>query len=154
MGGDAMTNDPLRRFEAEHQEALGELKRLEAAILALEAGGAATPHLDVVREVHAILTTTVREHNENEESALFPLLEGLAPSELFEEEHRTLRSLELALGRALDGAAPEQRVIAPAREIVELLRGHISREDEVLFPMARALLGAEGLALVARRLGE
>lgn len=33
-----MTTDPLRQFEAEHQEALGVLKRLEAAALALQAG--------------------------------------------------------------------------------------------------------------------
>jgi hemerythrin-like domain-containing protein len=43
-------------------------------------------------------------------------------------------------------------IAATALAIVELLRAHITREDEVLFPMARTLLGAEGLAAVARRL--
>ena len=147
-----MTTDPLRQFEAEHEEALGVLQRLDAAALALEAGEAAAPHLAAVRAVHAILTTKIRKHNDDEEWGLFPLLEGLAPSELFEDEHRKLRNLEEELGRALDGPAPGQRVVPPALEIVELLRAHIAREDEVLFPMARALLGAEGLAEVARRL--
>lgn len=149
-----MTTDPLRQFEAEHQEALGVLKRLETAALALEAGEADAPHLATVREVHAILATKIRKHNDDEEWGLFPLLEGMAPSELFEQEHRQLRGLEEELRRALDGPAPGQRVVPPALEIVELLRAHIAREDEVLFPMARALLGPEGLALVARRLGE
>ena len=148
-----MTIDPLQRFEAEHREALGVLKQLEAAALALQAGAAAAPHLATVREVHAILTSNVRKHNDDEEWGLFPLLEGMAPCELFEEEHRKLRTLEEELGLALDGPAPGQRVVPPALEIVELLRAHIAREDEVLFPMARALLGPEGLVLVARRLG-
>jgi hemerythrin-like domain-containing protein len=39
-----------------------------------------------------------------------------------------------------------------ARGIVELLRDHIQREEEVLFPMARSLLGDEGLKVAAMRL--
>jgi hemerythrin-like domain-containing protein len=39
-----------------------------------------------------------------------------------------------------------------ARGIVELLRAHIQREEEVLFPMARSLLGDEGLKVAAMRL--
>jgi hemerythrin-like domain-containing protein len=36
---------------------------------------------------------------------------------------------------------------------VDLLRAHIQREDEVLFPLARELLGVEGLAKAAGLLG-
>jgi hemerythrin-like domain-containing protein len=147
-----MTSDPLNRFEAEHREALATLRRLEEAALALEGGAAPEPHLDTIREVHTILTTAVRAHNQNEEAALFPLLEDLAPSTVFVREHSELRALEQRLGRELDGPRSEQVVVAIAFAIVELLRAHIAREDEVLFPMARALLGAEGLAAVARQL--
>jgi len=35
--------------------------------------------------------------------------------------------------------------------IVQLLRSHISKEDNVLYPMARQFLGEEGLAEVARK---
>ena len=147
-----MTSDPLQRFEAEHQEALGALQRLEGAALAIEGGAAPEPHLDTMREVHTILTTAVRAHNQNEEAALFPLLEDVAPSTVFVQEHSELRALERRLGRELDGPRSEQAVVAIALAIVELLRAHIAREDEVLFPMARALLGAEGLAAVARQL--
>jgi hemerythrin-like domain-containing protein len=40
-----------------------------------------------------------------------------------------------------------------AHALVDLLKAHIQREDDVLFPMARALLGAEGLARAAELLG-
>jgi hemerythrin-like domain-containing protein len=152
VGGDPVTGDPLRRLEAEHRDALAALLRLELAALALEHGAPPEPHLDTVREVLAILTTAVRAHNDSEEAALFPLLADQAPSAVFVDEHRELRALEQRLARELDGPRDRQALAATALAIVELLRAHIAREDEVLFPMARALLGAEGLAAVARRL--
>jgi len=152
VGGDTVTDDPVIRFERVHREALGALRRLETAALALEGGAAPGSHLETVREAHTILTSAVRAHNENEEAALFPLLEDMAPSSLFVHEHGELRALEERLARALDGPGPEQAVVPVAFAIVELLRAHIAREDEVLFPMARTLLGPAGLAAVARRL--
>ena len=147
-----MTGDPLEKFEAEHRQALGALRRLERAALAIEAGAAPGPELDTVREVHTILTTAVRAHNDNEEAALFPLLADLAPSAVFVQEHHELRALEQRLGSELDDGQSEQAIVATALAIVELLRSHIAREDEVLFPMARELLGADGLDAVARQL--
>ena len=147
-----MTGDPLERFQAEHRQVLDALQRLEQAALAIESGAARGPELDTIREVHAILTTTVRAHNENEEAALFPLLADLAPSAVFVQEHHELRALEQRLGRELEDEQSEQAVVATALAIVELLRSHIAREDAVLFPMARELLGADGLDAVARQL--
>lgn len=144
--------DPLRRLEAEHRDALAALARLEQAAAALEAGEAAAPHLAVAREVYDLLTTAVRRHNENEERALFPVLGEDAPTHFFEEDHRVLRSLEHQLAAALAAPDAATRVAPVARTIVDLLCGHIQREDEVLFPMARVLLGSEGLARVAARL--
>lgn len=144
--------DPLKRFGAEHQEVLQALTRLERAAAALEAGEAVGAQLAVIREVHEVLTTTVRRHNENEESALFAVLPEEAPLAFFEEEHRALRSLESELGAALASSDAPARVPPVARTIVALLRAHIQREDEVLFPMARVLLGSSGLAAVAARL--
>jgi hemerythrin-like domain-containing protein len=152
MGRDAVTGDPLRRLEAEHRDALAALRKLELAALALEAGAPPDPHLDTVREVLTILTTAVRAHNESEEAALFPVLGDHAPSAVFVDEHRELRGLEQRLGRELGEPRSVRAIAATALAIVELLRAHITREDEVLFPMARTLLGAEGLAAVARRL--
>lgn len=153
MGYRTMIEDPLVRFAMEHEQALAALDRLERAATALAHGDPAEPHLRTVREVCETLTTTVREHNENEERALFPLLGDDAPCEPFRQEHVTLRELELRLAAALEGPTPERDIPPVARALVDLLRVHVQREDEVLFPKARALLGSEGLERAARLLG-
>lgn len=148
-----MKGDPLVRFEAEHQEALLVLGRLEGAALALRRGGDAAPYLAATLEAHAFLAGAVRAHNDNEERALFPLLGDDAPTAIFIEEHQQLRGLEVELARAArqgDAAA----TAAVALELVELLRAHIAREDDVLFPMARERLGPAGLAQVAAQLDD
>ncbi|HEX9728657.1 MAG TPA: hemerythrin domain-containing protein [Gemmatimonadales bacterium] len=146
--------DPLKRFEAEHDEALGVLASLEAAAAALDdhdpsKAGAA---LQQVREAHAFLSTAVRAHNDNEERALFAELGDDAPTGVFHAEHVALRTLERDLAVAIDVAEPARTVPAIARELVALLRAHIERENAVLFPMARERLGRDGLARVASRL--
>jgi hemerythrin-like domain-containing protein len=146
-----MSADPIRRFEEEHEVALAALDRLEAAAEALRGGAPAEPHFATAREVHGLLCGAVRRHNEDEERALFPVLGEDAPLGPFLEEHETLWKLEEDLATAI-GRADRERVARLALDIVDLLRTHIRRENDVLFPMARALLGAEGLAIVARKL--
>ena len=150
MTSNAPASDPLTRFEDEHHHALGELERLERAAEGLEDGEDSTEHLETMRQIHTFLSTAVREHNENEERALFPLLGDEAPTTVFEEEHVRLRGLERELREALDGPHPAERAPTIALALVDLLRGHIDRENHVLFPMARGLLGPEGLARVER----
>ena len=148
-----MSGDPLQRFEREHEEALAALVALERAAEGLRGPGDMATHFAAAREAHAFLVGPVKTHNENEELALFPELDDEAPTALFEEEHLALWRLEAELERALQ-LADAGRVAAAGLEIVDLLRAHIARENEVLFPMARELLGPEGLARVARRLEE
>jgi len=146
-----VSEDPLRGFEAEHREALAELAQLEEAALGLRAGGDTARHLDTAARVLRVLSTAVRAHNEAEERALFPLLDDDPTVPVFVAEHRQLRALEEELAAGLDSGSP-QRVAGIALHIVDLLRAHIEREDLMLFPSARAALGPEGLAEVARRL--
>ena len=94
----------------------------------------------------------MRRHNEAEERALFPFIEDALPAALFVEEHVRLRAFEEALDAALAGGDPARQAVEPALELVALLREHIDRENNVLFPAARALLGTDGLVMVARRL--
>jgi hemerythrin-like domain-containing protein len=143
--------DPIRRFEEEHEVALAALDRLENAAEALRTGAPGDPHFATAQEVHGLLCGAVRQHNEDEERALFPVLGEDAPLGPFLEEHETLWRLEEDLATAID-RADRERVARVALDIVDLLRTHIRRENDVLFPMARALLGAEGLAIVARKL--
>ncbi len=146
--------DPIQRFEEEHQHALGELEKLEDAARALAAGAPSDvedAQLEAVRAAHEFLSTAVREHNENEELALFSVLGEEAPTEPFVEDHVALRAMERRLLSAIDARDPTE-IAAAGLAIVDVLRDHIDREDNALFPMARELLGPEGLLEVARRL--
>jgi hemerythrin-like domain-containing protein len=146
-----LSDDALARFEEEHRVALAALERLEQAALALRSAEPAERHLAVVGDVLMLLQGAVREHNEAEERALFPLLGAEAPLGPFLEDHQALWDLEATLEIALRGG-DRRRAADVALEIVDLLRSHILRENEVLFPMARVLLGPDGLAAVAHAL--
>jgi len=151
--------DPLARFEAEHREALGELDLLEEVVDALDAGESLDQHAMKAQVVLSFLEGTLQRHNQTlqrhnhcEEQALFPLIEGQAPTAAFADDHTRLRALEEELEEALDPPEDCVAVVKTCRQIIDILRDHIEREDKVLFPMARKLLGAEGLARVAERI--
>jgi hemerythrin-like domain-containing protein len=107
-------------------------------------------------EFLAFLRGELEEHLALEEAALFPVLAGCVPElragplAVMEAEHQELRNLVAELADALrtHAAAPAARVL---RVLVVLLRGHIDKEDHVLFPVAQRLLTAAELAEVARR---
>ena len=147
-----MHTDPIARFEEEHQEMRRALDRLEVAAAALEQGDAPASALRTAGDVCSFLATFVLQHYENEERALFREITEEAPVTPFLEEHRTLRRLETDLEAALNGPTPDRDVPPVARALVPLLREHIERENEILFPMARGILGPDGLVQAARRL--
>ena len=147
-----MSRDPFQILEAEHQEALEALLRLEHAAQALAQHSAGAEDRETVRSVLEVLMTSVKDHNEKEEEALFPLLGDDAPTMIFEDEHRRLWALELDLQLALQRPAPDTQIARLSLEIVELLREHIARENEVLFPVARSILGPEGISALGRRI--
>jgi hemerythrin-like domain-containing protein len=148
-----VSGDPLARFEREHEEALAALAALERAAEGLRGPGDPARDFATARAAHAFLAGPVKSHNENEERALFPELGDDAPTVPFADDHVALWRLEEELEQALR-AEDSERAAAAGLEIVDLLRAHIARENEVLFPLARERLGAEGLARVARRLEE
>jgi hemerythrin-like domain-containing protein len=92
-------------------------------------------------------------HHHKEEGVLFeaivasglPASEGPIPVMLMEHEQgraltRSLRDAARRLGEGDTTAAPQ--VVANARRYVALLRDHIMKEDEILFPMANERLTA------------
>ncbi len=93
-------------------------------------------------------------HHHKEEEALFPALvargmpkEG-GPVGVMLMEHdegrRLIRELDAAVGRLAGGDREAAADVGEAvREYVALLRGHIDKENGVLFPMADRLLTAE-----------
>jgi hemerythrin-like domain-containing protein len=131
----------------QHQDVLDRLAEVDAGLLA---GGALN-----LAAFTAFLDGEVRAHFTLEEEALFPIMArhlgtGQGPLAVMDAEHAAFRDLLRALQDALaDGDTPGQR--AAAAEIIDLLRGHIHKEDHVLFPMATHVLSAEEQQEVDRR---
>lgn len=95
-----------------------------------------------------------RFHHAKEEDVLFVELvhngmpEKNSPIEAMHMEHDQgrafVRSLETAAQRALNGEEGQLPVIAEnARGYATLLRGHIDKEDQILYPLAERVLPAE-----------
>ena len=102
-------------------------------------------------------------HHEDEELSLFPRLRAvahLAPLlATLEEEHRLHESVYAELSKLVQGfgdegpeAADERRLHALAKQLADVYRAHILREEEELFPAARASLAANVLEEVAKEM--
>jgi len=94
-------------------------------------------------------------HHEKEEQLLFLELEraGLprdfGPTSCMREEHQRGRAGRARMLAAVHSRDP--RALASAvRGYVDLLRQHIDKEDQVLFPMAREMLPADAVARLQR----
>jgi len=134
----------------QHADVLTQLTSVEATL-------ATNNHADL-SAFATYLEHDIAQHFTIEEDALFPLLErslGLqqGPLAVMLAEHEEFRALVQALRDAVQAANHEaQRV--HARAVIELLRGHIAKEDHVLFPMALRILNADELVEVDRRAGD
>lgn len=94
-------------------------------------------------------------HHGKEEDLLFPELEARGmpkdsgPIAVMLFEHRQGRALVAQMAEALDGARagetePLARFENAARAYIQLLRGHIHKEDNVLFNMADFMFDTSG----------
>lgn len=132
----------------EHEVILRALAVLERAGERL-AAGAPVDEAALGELVQLIRTFADACHHGKEEHRLFPAMRAkgaggsLAP---FLDEHEEGRGYL----RVLSGLGPAAERAAAARRYVGMLRDHIQRENEVLFPMADALFGAEEQAALAR----
>jgi len=139
-------------LEAEHRTIEKVLAALEREIRKAEAGGAVDASffekaLAFIREFADGL------HHQKEEQVLFPMMvdaglprEG-GPVGVMLYEHQEGRACVGAMKAALEGVAAgaagaRADLLNAAQSYVDLLRAHISKENEVLFPMAERLINA------------
>ena len=131
-------------LSGEHRVILQVLSALEAIAARATAGdlpvGDAHAALDVLR------TFADTCHHGKEEDILFPALEAkipdFAPTQIMRAEHEAGRALIRLMSDTLargDGTGFAAAVTA----YLELLRAHIVKEDEILFPIAQARLTPE-----------
>ena len=130
-------NTVIDLLKRQHQEVLARIDR------DIDNFGAAS----VARAFLDFLEDEVVTHFRIEEEALFPEMGRIAaiangPLRVMEAEHAAFREL-LAGGRAACDRDANGDAIVAARDLAMLLRAHIAKEDNVLFPMALEVLGAE-----------
>ena len=94
-----------------------------------------------------------RNHHGKEESHLFPMMEqrgfspDAGPTAVMRREHEQGRQLVGAMADALDSASAGEAVgveafLGAAHDFINLLRQHIHKENQILFPMAEQALTA------------
>ncbi len=130
----------IDRFSKEHTSFVAQLEGLEAAC----ADGAPVGNL-----VHTLrlLATPLLQHAENEEVLLFPdLLERLGgeggPVEVLQQEHVTIHGQV----DTLVGEPSRADFLHVFGQFQRLLREHIVKEEDVVFPLSAELLGDIRLA--------
>jgi hemerythrin-like domain-containing protein len=144
---------PTEELRAEHDGILWMLEILEKISGTMAVNQAAQlQHLDQVMEFLKVFVDQC--HHGKEEQILFPALEtaGIAkqggPIGVMLHEHQIGRGHVKAMSDALaslKGGTETARLgfAAAAGQYLDLLRQHIRKENEVLFPMADQVLSAE-----------
>jgi hemerythrin-like domain-containing protein len=149
---------PTQELVAEHDAvlvALGILEKVEAALTVNEAQAAE----DLGQLLDFLRVFVDRCHHGKEEDVLFPELERRGarrdggPIGVMLMEHEVGRGHVRAMSEGLDrlrradaGAVPA--ILESARAYRELLRAHIYKENNILFPMADRLVPDEAAAKV------
>lgn len=154
----------LQGLVAEHVPFLRELEAFEETILAIQKSGYTKEADGQLRHFLNFFDEEFIAHHRREEAALFPLLrlrllaagehgsgdDPQTPVDVMQDEH--IKAIQLAavilnfLGLAFRFPDQQTRLIVldaaleQAKFLVELLRLHIFREDQVVFPLAQQLL--------------
>lgn len=161
----------IAQYMAEHVAALEVIAGFEKAILTFKEGGYRLDDAinDGFRKFFDFFDAKLLDHNRREEAQLFPLLhnrmidagehsDSPVPTtavDVMEDDH--VKFIQLGaltfnlLGLAARLPDHSSRMFTygvacdNARELIELLRLHIFREDNVLFPLAQKLISREEL---------
>lgn len=145
-----MKLDITRRLKDEHQLILRMLALLEKNAR-LTAEGSFKDYQFYLDGVDFIRNYADRFHHAKEEDILFEaLVEHGMPREnspvaamlMEHDQGRTyVKAMEEAATRAVNGeAGQEEAIVANARGYLDLLREHISKEDDILYPLAERIL--------------
>jgi len=174
-----MTKDPIQRLLDEHVSLLARFQPLRNAVRELEAGGpAAVPAvLPVLGEVSSVMSTDLIAHARREDDAFFPAVEramgaDFGPTRVMRMEHAeihdgtelfrtTLKELQevdhpaiVEGGERLRGLSDRggdaAQIREVCRELLERIDAHFAKEEQILFPMSRSILGPGDLEEVAR----
>lgn len=152
--------NPIEELKTEHRAVEDSLRILEGICARIEKDGKIPEpaHIDRLLEFFAVFVDTC--HHGKEEALLFPALEARGvprehgPIGVMLSEHvsgrQHIQGMRRALAAFKEGRhAAATEFIHSARRYIELLRGHILKEDTVLFQIAEQRLPEETLRELA-----
>ncbi len=155
---------PIDVLIGHHEEGLKQLDVMGQGSQELKAHGFSTEALSRVESATQFINTEVRSHNQLEEEALFPIVEKNPPLDgpcaVMRQEHQELwagldrlESLITAVKEKPHDSRLLQQLVGASDFIVDYLSNHIAKENNILYPSARAMLAPQQWQEVARRMG-
>ena len=147
--------DPFGPFRRDHARVLGQLDVLEPSVMA---GAEALDEALLGRAV-ALLRSQFATHMAAEESALYPAIQSAFPAgrstlEALRADHAELRLMLAAIAGRLGVARSferDEQLRVVLRDLIDLLRLHIHREESAVFDVALRVLSTDEAAELARR---
>lgn len=162
-GNDSERPDVFAAMRLDHHAVLERLEHIEPVI---ERIGARAPRADRDEDDGRLLAfaehleAQFATHMHAEDEAVYPALAAALPDARpalvpLRAEHTELRDMLASLRAALDepaGALRDEQVVVQARDLADLLRIHIRKEEAVVFTVAERLLPPDALAALRERL--
>lgn len=154
----------LRRLAEEHAILLQEVNAFEEAIASIGRDGYTREADSRLKHFFGVFDQAFVPHNRREETILFPLLrerlivsgehakgaDGPTATDLMEDEHSKAMQLAVValnfLGLVFRLPEPRSSMIVldaaleQSKNLIELLRLHVLREDGIVFPLAHRLI--------------
>lgn len=148
-------NPVFIRMRDDHRRVLSDVEILELAI----AGPGAVPNREAER-LAALLERQFATHMKAEDEILFPALQNALPEtadtiDRLRGDHQDLRSMLDGLRRVIaipSSSARDEQLAIHVRDLADLLRIHIRKEEVLVFQLAERVLPPAEIQRLAARL--
>jgi hemerythrin-like domain-containing protein len=138
--------DPIHLLKREHDATLAHLDRMELAVADLN-GARRAEALDTLQQGLDFLEEEIRAHGQLEEEVLYPALGLHVPKQTVDvmlEEHKELWwEMDLLRSALRRREPPANEVRWHAIALIDLLRRHIDKENNVIFLMTAQMLSEQ-----------
>jgi hemerythrin-like domain-containing protein len=153
-------SDPIAALMEEHRVIEKALSILEKIVEIVNSGSDPDKN-DLLKLLEFFSVFADKCHHGKEEDRLFPLMEARGipreggPIGVMLLEHEEGRSYVRAMRRVVEGGlSDKQSLVDNALRYVNLLREHIYKEDNILYPMGKRVFTAEDIERLEREFEE
>lgn len=148
--------EAIRRLLADHVQVIRLLDRLDAAVT----GPTPSALPPVVPDAVRFFQQELPLHIDQEDDALFPPLEihlgrDTGPCAVMRAEHEEISDLGEEFIELAGGVFSEetwQAMVRVSSDVSNLLRSHLLKEEQILFPLSQQLLSEEAFAAINERM--